>query len=68
MYEVGHILARQNVIVAKDMTTEAVTMKLMWALAHYTKMTDVKEFMEVLNVEGARMATQYIVDKLGEGI
>ena len=25
VYEVGHILARQNVIVAKDMTTEAVT-------------------------------------------
>ena len=48
VYEVGHILARQNVIVAKDMTTEAVTMKLMWALAHYTKMTDVKEFMEAL--------------------
>ena len=68
VYEVGHILARQNVIVAKDMTTEAVTMKLMWALAHYTKMTDVKEFMEAFNVESARMATQYIVDKLGEGI
>lgn len=48
VYEVGHILARQNVIVAKDMTTEAVTMKLMWALAHYTKMTDVKEFMKTL--------------------
>lgn len=48
VYEVGHILARQNVIVAKDMTTEAVTMKLMWALAHYTKMADVKEFMETM--------------------
>ena len=35
-------------ITSMVLTTEAVTMKLMWALAHYTKMTDVKEFMEAL--------------------
>ena len=46
VYEVGHILARKNVIVAADMTTEAIMMKLMWVLAHYTKQEDVKKYME----------------------
>lgn len=46
IYEVGQHLAKQNIITAADMTTEAVTMKLMWALAHFDSQTDIKEFME----------------------
>lgn len=46
VYEVGHTLAKQNVIISADMTTEALTMKLMWALAHYSDMQEVKEYME----------------------
>ena len=42
----GQHLAKQNIITAADMTTEAVTMKLMWALAHFDSQTDIKEFME----------------------
>lgn len=46
IYEVGQILAKQNAIIAGDMTTEALTMKLMWALGHYENISDVKKFME----------------------
>lgn len=46
IYEVGCNLAKKNVIVSQDMTTEAVTMKLMWALAHYDKLSDIKAYIE----------------------
>jgi len=46
IYEVGQNLAKQNVIIGADMTTEALTMKLMWALAHYDSIEAIKEYME----------------------
>lgn len=46
VYEVGQTLAKLNVIMSGDMTTEALTMKLMWALAHYDNVADVKEYIE----------------------
>ena len=46
IYEVGRNLTKQNVINGKSMTIENLTMKLMWALAHYKNITDVKNFME----------------------
>lgn len=46
IYEVGQNLAKQNVIIGADMTTEAITMKLMWALAHYDSIEAIKEYME----------------------
>jgi len=48
IYEVGKKLAKENVIIAADMTTEAVVMKLMWSLAHFGKnaVTDIKKYIE----------------------
>ena len=46
IYEVGRNLAKENVINGKDMTIENLTMKLMWSLAHFNNMADVKHFME----------------------
>jgi len=46
IYEVGRNLAKENVINGKSMTLENLTMKLMWSLAHFNNMTDVKDFME----------------------
>lgn len=46
VYEVGQILAKQNAIMAGDMTTEALAMKLMWALGNFEEIGDVKKFME----------------------
>ena len=46
IYEVGRNLAKENVINGKSMTIENLTMKLMWSLAHYKNITDVKNFME----------------------
>lgn len=46
IYEVGQKLAKQNAIVAGDMTTEALTMKLMWALGNYENICDIKKYME----------------------
>lgn len=46
IYEVGRNLTKQNVINGKSMTIENLTMKLMWSLAHYKNITDVKNFME----------------------
>ena len=46
IYEVGRNLAKENVINGKSMTLENLTMKLMWSLAHFNSMTDVKDFME----------------------
>lgn len=49
IYEVGQKLARQNAIVAGDMTTEALVMKLMWALGNYEQLCDVKKCIETPN-------------------
>ena len=46
IYEVGRNFAKENVINGKSMTLENLTMKLMWSLAHFNNMTDVKDFME----------------------
>lgn len=46
IYQVGQTLAKENVIVAGDMTTEALVMKLMWALGNYDTITDIKKYME----------------------
>ena len=46
IYEVGRNLAKENVINGKSMTLKNLTMKLMWSLAHFNNMTDVKDFME----------------------
>lgn len=46
IYAVGKKLARENVIFGGDMTTEALTMKLMWALGNYDTLDDVKTCIE----------------------
>ena len=46
IYEVGRNLTKENVINGKSMTIENLTMKLMWSLAHYKNITDIKDFME----------------------
>ena len=46
VYEVGQTMAKLNVIMSGDMTTEALTMKLMWALAHYDNIDDIKKYIE----------------------
>lgn len=46
IYAVGKRLAKQEVIYAADMTTEALSMKLMWALGNYQNLKDVKQFIE----------------------
>ena len=46
VYEVGQNMGSANVILGGTMTTEALTMKLMWALAHFKDVESVKMFME----------------------
>ncbi len=46
IYAVGQNLAQYKIIFAGDMTTEAVTLKLMWALGNYDSIKDIKEFIE----------------------
>lgn len=46
IYEVGQKLGKKNIILAGDMTTEALTMKLMWALAHCNSVRSVKRYIE----------------------
>lgn len=46
IYAVGKRLAKQKIIDAADMTTEALTMKLMWALGNCSGPAAVKEFIE----------------------
>ncbi len=46
IYAVGKRLAKQEVIYAADMTTEALSMKLMWALGNCQNIKEVKQFME----------------------
>ncbi len=46
IYEVGRSLPREDIIYAKDMNTEAIVPKLMWALAKGSTMQEVKELVE----------------------
>ncbi len=46
VYKVGQYIKKRDIIDAGRMTTEAVTMKLMWAIAHFHKYEDIKIFME----------------------
>ena len=46
VYEIGHNLTRENVINGKDMTIENLTMKLMWSLAHFNNIDNIKDFIE----------------------
>lgn len=54
VYEVGQNLAQYDVIYAGDMTSEALVMKLMWALGNCDSLPAVKAFMET-PVFGDRM-------------
>lgn len=45
VYEVGKILSNENVINAGDMTSESITMKLMWALAHCHSHDEIVKYM-----------------------
>lgn len=47
IYAVGKHLAEQPIIVAGNMTTEALVMKLMWALAHFDTLSAVKSYVEL---------------------
>ncbi len=46
IYAIGQRLAKQKIISAADMTTEALTMKLMWALGNRESLAAVKAFVE----------------------
>lgn len=46
VYEVGRSLPRADIIYAKDMNTEAIVPKLMWALAKGKSVKEVKELVE----------------------
>jgi L-asparaginase len=46
IYEVGVKLSRHPVILAGDMNTEAILMKLMWSLANFDNLEEIKYFME----------------------
>jgi L-asparaginase len=46
IYEVGVRLAKTPLILTGDMNTEAIMMKLMWALANFDNMEEIKLFME----------------------
>ena len=46
IYQVGESLSDVSLILGGKMTTEALTMKLMWALAHHDSIKDVKAYIE----------------------
>lgn len=46
IYAVGQMLAKHKIIYAGDMTTEAITMKLMWALGNCKDIASIKTFIE----------------------
>lgn len=46
IYAVGQALAKENIISGSDMCIEALTMKLMWALANINGMEAIKDFIE----------------------
>lgn len=45
IYEVGKLLSNANIIDSGDMTTESITMKLMWALAHCHSNDEIVKYM-----------------------
>ncbi|MBC7959308.1 MAG: asparaginase [Vallitaleaceae bacterium] len=47
VYQVGKELAKESVIYGADMNTEAITMKLMWALGNIEGIEGVKTFVEM---------------------
>ncbi len=49
IYAVGKHLAEQPIIIAETMTTEAIVMKLMWALAHFDTLAEIKAYIESNN-------------------
>ena len=46
IYSVGKALAQSQIIVAPALPTEALSMKLMWALGNFRNLKDVKKYME----------------------
>lgn len=46
IYQVGESLSDDRIILGGKMTTEALTMKLMWALAHFEGLKEIKAYME----------------------
>jgi len=46
VYAVGQNMAKEHVILGADMTAEALTMKLMWALHAFDSIKDIKKYME----------------------
>lgn len=46
IYQVGKELAKEKVIYGGDMNTEAITMKLMWALENFETIDEIKRFIE----------------------
>ena len=46
IYEVGQNLANEYIISAPPLPTEALTMKLMWALGNHSDLKDIKDYME----------------------
>lgn len=48
VYKVGTKLNKLDVIYSSDMTTEAIVMKLMWALGYYKTFKEIKNFMETV--------------------
>lgn len=51
IYAVGKHLAQQPIIIAEDMTTESLVMKLMWALAHFDTLPAVKAYIESSGIQ-----------------
>ncbi len=45
VYEVGQTLAKQGIKNCADMTFDASVMKLMWALAEFDNIKDIKAFI-----------------------
>lgn len=46
IYEVGQELAKNAIICARDMNTEAAVMKLMWVLGNFDNFDDIKYYFE----------------------
>ena len=51
VYEVGIKAKKAGALDSKNMTNEALTVKLMWALAHFTMQNQIADFM-TLNIVG----------------
>ncbi len=49
IYAVGKHLAEQPIIIAETMTTEAIVMKLMWSLAYFDTLADIKAYIQSNN-------------------